>query len=46
MSLSDKPMTPKEVSDKITQTATPDILKQIGAGSPNLLAFNDFDPKA
>jgi len=45
--LDEKPaMTPTQVADRLTATATPNVLTGIGPGSPNLLLFtlNDLPP--
>ena len=37
-------LTPKKMRDMIVSLATRDILEDVPVNTPNLLAFNNFDP--
>jgi hypothetical protein len=41
--LSDGPVTPKEIKDKILKLATPDVFDTLPTDTPNLLIFNDAE---
>jgi len=43
LSLSDGPVTPKEIKDKILKLATPDVFDTLPEDTPNLLIFNDAE---